>query len=361
MNLPRQAAAVGLAALFVGSGCGDGGVTPVTCSAEQSSVVGSERSFCMEFFQADREADNGVEVDSPLGVAELHFDGEPGLLHFNLEVNGVARVINTPILSFNGSVRHAFAFGFDLNVDAGTDVSQLQFAADLTKAPLGTASLPVQAADVKPMDIVLLSGVFNEPLLLAEPPAPLDGGRGAADGARGHANANFPNQEQKKNECVPAAVSNSLQFLNRQHNLRLTDDQMSIETWKEALGFRATGTPGNWPATKAAFLASAGYPVTSKTSIDVAEAIRALDSDCDVEMWVSGHAAALVEITETRLKGRYSITTMDDARQGKAGGTKPQKGYYNTRYSSPGKIHGGVNGMDGKKLKKFVIQCPSSQ
>jgi hypothetical protein len=326
------------------------------------SVIGSSKGFCLAFLQADREVDNGKELSSPVGIVELFFEGEANLLHFNLNVNNIPRVVNIPIVSEQDRARQSVMFSFDLGVNAGTKVSQLQFTADLTPQPLipNVINTTVQTAEVKPTNIILFSGEEGVQLVLDAPPVMLDGGGGAAEDTTGHINSDFPNQEVGKKECVPAAISNSMQFLNEKHNLKLTEEQMSIDSWKEVVGWRESGTRTGWWDAKATHLDSAGYGVTSRTSTDIADAIKALDDDCDVEIRVKGHVAALVQITETKIKGKYSIGVVHDTKQGKKGGnTKIDMGTFSTRYSKPGKIHG-IWGMRGKKLGVFVIECPSS-
>ncbi|MFH4263675.1 hypothetical protein WAJ43_22790, partial [Acinetobacter baumannii] len=81
---------------------------------------------------------------------------------------------------------------------------------------------------------IISTGIQGGAVFTGLPNGPLMGG--AVSGGKCTLEK-FPNQECGKFECVPAAVSNSLSWLNQSRALGIPAEKISIEKMKEVLGF----------------------------------------------------------------------------------------------------------------------------
>lgn len=269
----------------------------------------------LEFSQLDFELDSGVIPDSEWGDVALSQSGSPNLQYFNLTVNGSWQVQNVPVLPDQGvGVWQTVHMQFDLGVPRGNDVANIDYGYSLTLAPLASAPATTATAVVDPKSIVAASGIQG----LSIPPPSLAGPLAGRDaGSWNYLGGGMPNQPCGPNECVPAAVSNSVQYLNTQHGLGLSGWQTGINQMKNATGWSPTGAPANWPTGKSAWMAANGYPINT-TPINFSQIQAALAAGYDVEIDSKWHSAVVVGITDLG-GGDYSIQVQHDTDQNNPG------------------------------------------
>jgi len=304
------------------------------------------------FYQVDFDFEGMYEANTEYGCLELSFIGQPDVLYLNLAVNGIWKLMNVPILSNKGiNVLQTQSVIFDLGEPRGADVTSLNYAYSLTPA---IASIPVTytQAPVQATDFILWSGFQG-----GGGPVPLpfagDMTGGGLLGSASHDLNYFPNQDCGINECAPAAVSNSLKFLNAQNNLGMTDGATSIDTMKIALGWSPmVGVTSNWFSLKNDFMQANNYPINTTGSFSLPNMDNLTDSiaaGCDVEFGVrypgggpgKGHIVAVTGISKLD-NGKYAVQLTHDTKQGLPGGTKTETVIYDpvTNTFSGGTIHG---------------------
>jgi hypothetical protein len=201
---------------------------------------------------------------------------------------------------------------------------------------------------------VLYNGIIEYPGDPTPPPAvPMVGGPVAAPGEM-HVNIGVPNQEQGRNECAPAAASNSLQWLNVRHGLGMAPNTIDIETMKQACGWTSGGCPYNWGTLKGQFLDNNNYPITTRVFApnQIGQIPAEMDEDQDIEMTVTGHAVTVVGISQLA-NGNWEIVFQDDLKQGQTTGLRIESSTYDP---NQGKFVSGA--LSSRTLYDFVVECP---
>jgi hypothetical protein len=131
---------------------------------------------------------------------------------------------------------------------------------------------------------------------------------------------------------------------------------------KEATGWNngcGTGWPKDNTKNKNKYMNDEGYPITTDTTTDVAEALKQLKLGQDVELDGDGHVAMVVGIAKLS-NGKYSILVAHDTNQAKGaeptnnGGTKVQ----NTIYDPVSKTFTPSLNFQGPHFDGFVYECP---
>ena len=285
----------------------------------------------VNFSQTDFYLDGVPTLNSDWGSVNFTFTGQDPIMYFNLAANGSWQVQNIPVLSIEGEgVNQSISFAFDLGVPSGTTVTSLNYGYTFTNTTLGSMPAETGTAAVFDQEVVIDSGVAGEAIPPVQPANPLVGG--AVVGGVKHAHANFPNQDCGKAECVPAAVSNSLKFLNKKHNMGLNDNDLSIAKMKNATNWglkklsKAAGpgvdrviipyppswsdphtVAGSWPfpdpnaaagqknawwQDKDAYMNMTNIPVTTEIITDLSKLAAEIDAGQDVEIRGDGHVAA---------------------------------------------------------------------
>lgn len=349
----------------------------------------------LAFYQLDFDLDGTITTNSDWGEVDLTFTGSTDILYFNLAINGTWQVQNIPVLSIEGSgVSQAMRYCFDLGVAPGTDVTTLNY--DYTLTTTTQASMPGGSypASVQDRSVIMYSGVagVDIPPLLA--PAPLVGGEAKGGGC---VHPNLPNQECGKDECVPAAVSNSLQFLNTKYKLGIAAGDITINKMKQATNWgsktmasapgpgvdrvlspypaskpdpwtkkgcwidhdnnAAAGEKNAWWEDKDAYMKAHNLPITTTKVTSMAEIYKEVCRCQDVELMGDWHAAAIVGITPLA-GGKYSIDVAHDTKQGQAGGTeKPQSIKYDP---ATNKFSGSPGFFDGSTFRYGISECPET-
>src|SRR2546421_38814 len=193
-------------------------------------ILGScVRADSVSFSQVDFTYDGVSYPSSEYGLAALHYAGGSQVLYFNLSVNGTWVEKNKPLLSdFGVGVDQQTRFTFDLGAGRGVRVPSLAYG--FTIAPGTSNTMPASnlSASVPIRAIAYTFGVDERPA--GSPPEPLpaapDSPDPTVDTPHKH-KGTLPNQQTPPGQCVSAAISNSLQYLNSQNNLGLTPADIS--------------------------------------------------------------------------------------------------------------------------------------
>lgn len=340
-SLPAPRAAIRRATLFAALL-----VTGLPSLVGAQSVVLSQQSFILD----------GVSTPTTeWGAADLTYTGQSPILYFNLAVNGSWQVQNVPVLSANGTgVTQSEVFSFDLGVPRGTNAGPVSYGYTLTSSVQGTMPVSSLLSSTAQTTAIFNSGVSGTPVPPVPPAAPLLGGP-AADPVK-HTVMNFPNQEAAKNECAPAAASNSLQYLNSKYQLNLKPGDISIAAFDTAMNFDpAKGVSlAGWPELKNAYLKSKGIGVSTTKFTTFADIIKEVDAGEDVELQGDWHTAAVVGITDLG-GGKYALDVAHDTMQGVAGGTRVDSIVYDP---TTGKFKGSPSFFDGSSFQYAVGESP---
>lgn len=295
--------------------------------------------------QLDLNLDGNISTRSDWGAVTISFDRSTTLKYFNFSINGSWQVQNMAIAGMPGTGDQTETFNFYIGA-AGTDWTGSTLIGysfdDLPGGIPAGSTLMV----VTPEQVTVYAGDTGG----GAAPTPAEAAAGGEVETVYKARDDFPNQEVGTGECVPGAISNSLQYLKKR-GMPVADGDISIAKMKDATGWTAAGAPVGWWNTKDAYMNAKGYPVATSTTADPDKAGVALDNGDDVELRVAGHAAAVVGIKKLK-NGKYEITVAHDTNQGNAGGTKQETGTYDP---GTGKITG-ITWMNGKTLDRFVVE-----
>jgi hypothetical protein len=295
--------------------------------------------------------DGNPTVTTGWGSLTLDIDRSTTLQYLNFSINGSWQIQNVPVTAIPGFGDEALTFDFLLS--GGTPVTSATFGFTLTD---GLSAQPVENS-FTPIgfdDLIFDSGKGGATASVGTP-APLIGG---AVVDSGKVSGNFPNQDVGKGECGPGAVSNSLQYLNARWALGLKDGDISIDTMKTATGWKPdTLNSIGWENTKNAYMKKNGLPITTTSTFDPKEVIKALNAGQDVEIDGKVHIAAVVAMKDLG-GGKYQVDVAHDTKQGEAGGTEIQSGTYD---STTG-LFKNIKWLDGKGTDHgFIIECPTPE
>jgi hypothetical protein len=316
------------------------------------------------FYQLDFDLAGEFTAQSSWGALDFIYVGfAEDVQYFNLNVDGRWVLQNMPVVSEEGAgIVHAERFCFDLNVPNGTPVMDLNYGLSLTPDVLAAAPAIAGNAVVMPDLVIAFSGAFGFPVGLLPPPDPIRIGGLVIDIPATH--QNFPNQECGRGECGPAALSNSLNWLNGKHNLGMSPSLLTLEAMKGASNWSATGRavwyydegddPPFWEH-KADYCGANGLPITTRTISDIDDVKEELEDGQDVELCGHHHVAAVTGFAELP-NGNVALKVVHDTKQGEPGGMKRETIFYD---AANGVFVGGTPGFfHGEGYHYFVVECP---
>jgi trimeric autotransporter adhesin len=307
--------------------------------------------------QLSLDLGNGLFLpDSDYGQVLVRFPGSDSVNYFSLWMDGHPVLSDMPLLSPNGvGTPHSEVFTFPIGA-FGDQVTSGQFGFRVSASPGDTTVPPPLTTPVRPGLIRIANGESDGRPLPYFPAEILAGAAAQAVAANPPV---FPNREQGRNECVPSALANSLEYLNTRNSLGIDTNKISVAKLKEVVGWTPAGADVGdneakplWAQRKKDYLATNGIPVTTEITNNPVNAMQALADACNVEIRVTGHAACLRAMA--RIDGtRYVLVISHDQMQGQIGGTVLEAIIYD---SASGEITGGA-WTQGRKLTAFAIEC----
>jgi hypothetical protein len=316
----------------------------------------------LEFFQLNLEYDLTHEPYSDWGKMALTYVGYGQVMYLNVNVNGSWQIENMPLISREGeNVLQTVWLSYGLNVPPGTPVHMIQVGADITDVPRNTPPPLLATAQVSPMDEVIAGGIIGGPLAKQDKGSGQKGGQTVGDK---HSHKDFPNQEAGKNECVPAAISNSLKYLKREFGLTVADARISIAALKRATGWGPGGCDKNWWKRKKDYAAEFGIETRKLNPIDIEDVFSGIGKKYDVEMVIknvvgnAGHCVAVVG-AQKLANGNWVLEIAHDVKQGDdTQGTIVEKVTFDPNAA---KIVDGPAWAKGKKVDYFVEEKPKGK
>jgi hypothetical protein len=205
------------------------------------------------------------------------------------------------------------------------------------------------------------SGFIGGEIPFSPPNAVLAGG--AADGPK-TTHEGFPNQEAGKNECAPAAASNSLQWLKKKYGLPLQDNAISIAAMKQIMNWTPTGVKGTWWSLKRSFFKDHIQTGTlPRFSMNLVQ--EKLMEGCDVELSspsrnkkgeIESHVVAVTGIQQLA-NGDYSLDLTHDADQAAGGGTVTESVKFHAK-TQPKNTFEGAPWINRFGPEVIVFECP---
>lgn len=296
-------------------------------------------------------------TDSSWGEATIVYESDEEIEFINLAIleencsNEQWVIQNLPFVPDGTEL----ALDFDLGVENGIDVTQLLYACEITTSVLETMPSDFQTATVADRSAVMYSGEIGANVTFSIP-GPLIGGL-FVDFAF-HDKDDIFNQPCGPAECVPTAVSNSLKFLNKKHNLSMAKN-ISIDKMKEATNWTSKGPPSSWWNIKKKYMEDNDYPIETTVygENDLDKIIGEIRRGQAVEVGADGHRAMAVGIIKLA-NGNYLFFIAHDTEQkgqDKPDGTQIQPSIYDP---VTGKFTGG-KWFNGGSLINFVVECPT--
>lgn len=315
----------------------------------------------LKFEQLDFELDGETIVNSAWGSVDLTYAGISDIQYFNLAVNNKHVLKNIPVLCVIGqSVNQPVTIRFDLGIHEGIEVDELEYAFSLSTNIIDSMPDNFQKAPVLDGKIIFNSGLIGVPKKVPKldlPPPQIEGGPVYTVAFHG---VDFPNQDCGLNECLPAAVSNSLKFLNKKYNLKIPEDKLSIDAMKDATNWHGEGGHGKigWENRKDEFMRKSlnNYKIETKKITDFNEIIEEIRKGHDVELMLDQHAVVVIGIAKLR-NGKFWIEYVHDVKQGKKDGTVTEIIIYDPQ---TGLFEGGAH-MHASKFRYFVSEMIYSE
>jgi hypothetical protein len=334
----------------------------------------------LDFYQVDFNMNGQTETDSDWGVVSVSSNGYQGLKYFNLSIMtaGIDTMwqVQNAILSNteNYGTPQSLTFAFDIGVK-GSQVGSIMYGYTITDQPAISPPLITDTQFVQNVNYEVYDGFpfFNTNSEGLEMPEaqPFENTGNVKDSAS-HSVSGMPNQDCGTNECAPAGISNSLNFLRKAHNMSFDSAYASIDSMRKATGFSDnTMTADNYYLKKDEYLKKNNIPITTrlKSKDDIYGLQKELDNNQDIEMFVwwytidtanadtssGSHVVTVTSITKLG-GGKYQITAQDDRDQGTSGGTTSETITYDSVTNS---FTSGTYTAYNMGIYHFIIECPN--
>jgi|GEM_PF-2464194 len=319
----------------------------------------------IQLHQLDFAFDGTVTLNSEWGVVDLEFVGFENIMYLNLTIDTAWVIENMPVMTTRGfGLMQSQRFWFDIGIP-GIPVGSLTYGLTLTPTIFGRPAT-VTTSMVTPDMVRINSGFAGGP--------PGGGGPGPAGKQKGgqaldpapKLHQNFPNQESPPNYCVPAGVSNSLQWLNTKNGLGMNAADISINSLGTAFGT----TPGNGTVRSTIYPNKKNYckrkklPITTRkfSGSRIADVAKEIKNGQDVELMVSwigqggkGHCVAVTGITDHG-NGKFSLVITHDKDQNQNGGTVDENATYDKNTKKWGGALANASGQSGDIM--YLVECP---
>jgi hypothetical protein len=312
--------------------------------------------------QNDLKLDGNVTSNSAWGTADVTFMGSTNPFYLNVRIGTNWPVQNLPIISVLGEDKpQTLSVNFKLT-ETGTEVTNVESGFSLTTNIIFTPPPTTEYTFVWRREVEIYSGIQGTSLLYRDP-TDLVGGPVQSWRA---GKPVFPNEEQGRNECTPAAVANSLNYLNTVFALGIDPEELTVERMKVATGWTPDGPvsaadpSGGWVTEKIVYMSLHNLPIVTERTTDPSRVMMALEQCCDVEIEMAGHVAAIVAMADVG-NGKYALTLSHDLDQALPGlplgngGTRLEPILFD---SNAGLLYGT---FWSSRFITFVIECPADR
>jgi hypothetical protein len=309
-------------------------------------------------FQLDVWFDGAPQERSDWGAVKVRYRPARHLQYFNLAVGGRWIVRNAPLFPARASQPIETFYYFALGVTSGVGVGSLFAAASIASEPARTPPRLELPTIMLPRTESYWTNFHEEPYQpLGAPPDVYPGG--PFDQVL-FCRTDYPNQLCGKNECAPAAVSNSIQWLDKTYGLKIDPKKLSIKYWRAALNWKGDGVDhGAWAHAKTRFVDNPDnkLPIDSETEGGGhgKQVLAEFKRGQAVEVDIGPHTSA-VTCMGVDADGNFHLMCASDALQnGNAQGAVTQQ----VVISPNGEvISGPPQWARGQHVHNFVIQCP---
>ncbi|MBN1966432.1 MAG: hypothetical protein JW910_17410, partial [Anaerolineae bacterium] len=334
-----------------------------------------------KFSQTDFLLEDVPTIDSEWGELEVTYDASSGngVQYLNLSLDGEWVMQNVPVRDpdAGGEVTLVVPFAVTGDPEPGEEWVESFFDVFVTIEPLAEMPGGNYLCTVGDGQFTMDSGEDGVALVYSGPTTdPLWWINSGYTDAAFHPWGRIVNQDCGKNECAPAAVSNSLKMLkasNPQAMSGLADNDLGTGTMRGACGTSAGGSPAGppdtagawWNLKKAWMNARENYPiktdmVTDKSKMD--DIMQAIRDGKDVELRIPGHVMMVTGVVKLA-DGTYVLEVAHDTNQGAAGGTVIELVKFNPatgKFSGPSWINGVdfTNGTNNGAM--FVVESVST-
>ncbi|MBI4651665.1 carboxypeptidase regulatory-like domain-containing protein [Candidatus Desantisbacteria bacterium] len=349
---------------------------PVTVVQNGNTIIkfpeGQKAAFTLA--QLNTTINETVTNNSRWGTVALTIPGSTEIVYFNFVINDKWVIKNTPIeaqpAEQNGQ-NITISFSLDLGVNDSTDVTSAQCSMDISSYILDDKPAGKFTSFIGEEQFIVSSGTYGiyediENARISNTnefkdimPGKYNNGM-VYESTASHDLSKIPNQDCKKNECVLAAVSNSLRLLKNKFKLNIPESFMEINSLKKPLKWTSAGCDiSKWISLKRNYTCS--Y-IQTETTKDFRRIFKAIKEGKDVEIQggqLDGnleHVAMIVAITALD-NGGYSIKIADDTKQDKDGGfvIREIKWYWGDNDI----LHGFWPAPYPMYFRKFVIESPN--
>ncbi|MCX6251852.1 MAG: hypothetical protein NTX61_14010 [Bacteroidetes bacterium] len=312
--------------------------------------------------------DDSITTFSDWGAADLTFTGSSDLLYFNLSVDTGWVIENMPVLTLNGvGISQTQRFWFPIGPD-GVEVFSVHYGFTLTSFLAGRPSLTGTASVSQDYVVIYMGSGSGSGGGGKKSDSAIKQVGGAPDEPT-EINENFQNQEAGEGECVPTAISNSLQWLNTKYNLDMDPADMSISSLKAGTGWNPTTKRcprPEWVKNKKDYI-NQNKNILNKVQTDYrangSEYIKHVGEEIhkgqDIEMDIlwndlkDAHVVCVVGWAHLK-NGKYLLVISHDSDQKDPGaGCKTESGLYDP---GNGKWTGAL--AKGSNSFSFVVECP---
>jgi hypothetical protein len=320
----------------------------------------------LTIFQLSILLDGRPSERSDWAAVRVRYQPSRSLAYFNFAADGRWLVQNAPLFP-SAEEPVETTFYFDLGLKPGILARTLNVAASALPTvaagpPAASSLLPVfQATEI------YWTNFLRQPYPpLAAPPPPYTGG------PLDHVvfcRRNYPNQPCGLNECAPTAVSNSLQWLNREYHLNIDPGKLTIDFWKDPLGWDAHGgvDHGKWADLKKRFVDDKknGLPIDStkesgghaRQVLDQFEGRNRSRTPQAIEVDIGSHVASVTCMGGPDSNGNYHLMAASDtAQNGQTAAGNPAN--QQIVITANGDVVSGPAWARGKSVNNFVVQCP---
>jgi hypothetical protein len=314
----------------------------------------------LRFTQLSHMLGNNPIQGSRWGRVALKYMGSPQILYFNLSTNDGWKIQNVPLPSLDGAgVEQTINSSFPIT-DTTATLTTIIYGFKLSDTIL--TAMPLQTyQDSVHADTIIFCRGYGDSTFLSGEPTPLIGGQVVDSISISH--SPFPNQDCGKYEGVPAAVSNSAIYLNRERSLGIDENLLTITEMKNAVGFIPNVGSPNWVANKRQYMRQQKLPIEAMPVSGLLWIAHLLRDKNDVEIDVidtingrtKTHTLAVLGIKE-QTNGNYDLYIAHDTKQGMgSGGAIIEMITYD---QITGQFNGGGGIISGCRLKQVVVEGP---